>query len=212
MDPSVLDDGTVRIIAASLLALSAAGIAALWRSVSRPQGVVRASRSPARGTEAVWLGATLAAQAWTLGVLFLPGWFYDWPGIGTFPGSTDLQFLGPVLWLLGMGLAGWATRALGRFMTVSIQVTEEQTLIQDGPYAWIRHPIYTGNVAAAFGLGLLYLSPPLLGLALVLALLASYRGRIEDAFLRSPQAFGDRYDAYARRTGRFLPRLRRAEP
>ncbi len=207
----MLDDATVRIIAAVILALSAVGIAALSRSVSRPRGIVRASRSPARGTEAAWLGATLAAQGWTLGVLVLPTWFYDWPGIRTFPGSTDIQVLGPILWLLGMGLVAWATRTLGRFMTVSIQVTEEPTLVQDGPYAWIRHPVYTGNVAAAFGLGLLYLSPPVLGIALVLAVLASYRGRIEDAFLRSPQAFGARYDAYAKGTGRFLPRLRRAE-
>ncbi len=208
----MLDDGTVRIIAAALLALSAVGIAVLGRSVSRPRGVVRASRSPARGTEALWLGATVLAQAWTLGVLVLPTWFYDWPGIGTLPGSTDLQLLGPLLWLLGMGLAAWATRTLGRFMTVSIQVTEGQTLVQQGPYAWIRHPIYTGNVAAAVGLAVLYLSPPLFVLAAVLGALASYRGRLEDAFLRSPQAFGERYEVYAQRTGRFLPRLRRSAP
>lgn len=208
----MLDVGTVRILATALFLLSLAGIATLWRSVSRPSGRVRASRPPARGSEAAWLGSTLLVQAWTVGVILLPAWFYGWPGIGGFPDSSDVQFLGPALWLVGMGLAGWATRTLGRYMTVSIQVTEDQTLVQRGPYAWIRHPIYTGNVAAALGLALLYLSPPVLALAALLAVLATYRGRLEDAFLRSPEAFGDRYAAYCERTGRFLPRLRRSAP
>lgn len=208
----MLDVGTVRIAATALLVLAIVGIAVLARSVSRPQGKVVASRSPARGSEAAWLGATALAQGWTLGVLVLPAWFYAWPNPGNFPESTDVQILGPVLWLLGMGLAGWGTRTLGRYMTVSIQVTEGHRLIEEGPYAWVRHPIYTGNAAAALGLALLYLSPPLLALAVLLAALATYRGRLEDEFLRSPQAFGERYDAYVARTGRFLPRLRRSGP
>ncbi len=208
----MLDVGTIRVVAGGFLALTVAGVALLARSVSRPAGKVVASRRPARGSEAVWLGATLLAQGWTLGVLLLPTDFYDWPHVGAFPDASLVQLLGPVLWLLGMGLAGWATQTLGRFMTVSIQVTEGHRLVQEGPYAWIRHPIYTGNVLAAVGLALLYLSPPLAALALVILGLAAYRGRIEDEFLRSPEAFGGRYEAYAARTGRFLPRFRKAGP
>ncbi len=208
----MLDVATVRILAGGLLVLAAAGILALGRSVLGPRGKVVAHRRPVRGSEGVWLAATGLAQAWVLGVLLVPGWFYGWPGAAGVPGSTPLQLLGLVLWLLGMGLAGWATRVLGRFMTVSIQVADDQRLVQEGPYAWVRHPIYTGNVAAALGLALLFLNPLLLGLVVVLAVLASYRGRLEDAFLRTPDAFGERYDAYAARTGRFLPRLRRSGP
>ncbi len=208
----MLDVGTVRIVAGVLLVVAFAGIAALARSVSRPRGKVVASRPPVRGTETAWLGATAVAQGWTLGVLLLPAWFYAGPSLGNFPDSSDVQALGTVLWLLGMGLAGWATRTLGRYMTVSIQVTEGHRLVQEGPYAWVRHPVYTGNALAAIGLVLLYLNPLLLVVAVLLVALAAYRGRIEDAFLRSPQAFGDRYDAYAARTGRFLPKLRRSGP
>jgi len=208
----MLDATTVRIFAAALLVLAAGGVAALGRSVLGPRGKVVASRHPIRGSEAAWLATTLAAQAWTAGVLALPGWFYAWPGIADFSEATALQVLGLALWLLGMGLAGWATRVLGRAMTVSIQVTEGQRLVQEGPYAWVRHPIYSANVTAALGLSLLFLSPPLLALVLVLAGLAWYRGQLEDEFLRSPQAFGDRYEAYSARTGRFLPRFRRSGP
>ncbi len=208
----MLDVATIQVIAGILLVLGVAGIALLARSLSGPQGKVLASRSPARGSEAVWLGATVAVQGWTLGVLLLPAWFYAWPSLGDFTDSTDLQLVGPALWILGMGLAAWGTRTLGRYMTVAIQVTEGHRLIQEGPYARIRHPIYTGTASAALGLAFLYLSPPLIALALLLIGLAAYRGRLEDEFLRSPEAFGERYDAYVARTGRFLPRLRGPGP
>lgn len=208
----MLDIGTVRLLAAVLLIIAIAGIAVLARSLTRPQGRVVASRAPARGSEATWLAATLVAQGWTVGILLLPVFFYAWPDVGNFPDSSVVQLLGAALWLAGMGLAGWSTRTLGRFMTVSIQVTEGHRLVREGPYARIRHPIYTGNAAAALGLTLLYLSPPLLGIAVLIVALATYRGSLEDAFLRSPEAFGPQYDAYIRHTGRFLPRLRRSGP
>ncbi len=208
----MLDPGTVRILAAVLLVLAGAGIAWLGRSILGPRGKVVATRAPVRGSEAAWLATTLVAHAWTLGVVVLPAVFYAWPAIGDFPEASALQVLGLVLWFLGMGLAGWATRSLGRFMTVSIQVAEGQRLVRTGPYARIRHPIYTANVIAVLGLALLFLSPPLLGILVVLAALATYRGRLEDRFLRTPEAFGDAYVAYAAETGRFLPRLRRSGP
>lgn len=208
----MLDVGTIRVTAGIFLVLALVGVAALGRSVVGPRRRVLASRHPARGSEAAWLATTLAVQAWTLGVVVLPSGFYAWPGVGDFPESSALQVLGVVLWLLGMGLAGWAARALGRSMTVSIQVAEGQRLVQEGPYAWVRHPIYSANVTASLGLALLFLSPPLLALALVLAAMAAYRGRLEDDFLRTPEAFGAAYEAYARRTGRFLPRFRRSAP
>lgn len=208
----MLDVGTVRVIGLVLLVLAVVGIATLARAVSRPRGRVLASREPARGSEATWLGAIVLVQGWTLGVLLLPAWFYTWPSPGNFPDATDVQLVGPALWLVGMGLVAWGTRTLGRYMTVAIQVTEGHQLVQEGPYARIRHPIYTGNACAALGLALLYLSPPLIALALVVVGLAMYRGQLEDEFLRSPEAFGERYDAYVARTGRFLPRLRRSRP
>ncbi len=208
----MLDVGTVRIVAAVLLVLGIAGIAALARSVSRPSGKAVASRSPVRGSEEAWLTATVVAQAWTVGVLLFPAWFYAWPDVPNFPDSAAVQVLGPALWLLGMGLAGWSTRTLGQYLTMSIQVTEGHRLVREGPYAWIRHPIYTGNATAALGLAALYLSPLLLIVAILLIVLAAYRGRLEDDFLRSPEAFGLQYEAYIRETGRFFPRLRRAGP
>jgi len=79
--------------------------------------------------------------------------------------------------------------------------------MQTGPFRYIRHPVYTAIVGAALGQTLLLLSLPLALLTLLLAGLALYRARAEEALLRSPKAFGATYDAYMARTGRFLPRL-----
>ncbi len=208
----MLDAGTIRIVAGGLLFLIVVGGVVLSRSLLGPRGKVVASRAPRRGYEAAWLATTLVAHAWTLGVVLLPAWAYAFPLVPDFPESSAVQFLGLVLWFLGMGLAGWAVRTLGRFTTVEIQVAEGQRLVEEGPYARIRHPIYTANAIAVLGLALLFLSPVLLVLEVVIAILAMYRGRLEDEFLQSPQAFGEAYTAYARRTGRFLPRLRGSGP
>ena len=208
----MLDRGSTQVIAGLTLAGLLIGAGVLGRTLPRTRGAVVAAREPARGTEALWLVGNAIGQLWSLGVLLLPGWFYAWPGVADFTGTTELQVAGVVLWALGGGLVAWSTRTLGHFMTVRIEVTDGHRLIQEGPYAWIRHPTYTAAVASTAGLALVFLSPPLLALALVLVVLARYRAGLEEDLLRSPQGFGASYDAYMVRTGRFLPRMRRASP
>lgn len=207
----MLDPGTIQIVGAVLFLAPAAGAAAVGRSAFGPRARTMRSRHPARRVEGLWLGAIAVAQLWTLGVALAPGWFYGAPSLGDFPGSTVVQVAGLLLWAGAGGLAVWAIRTLGRFMTVSIQVVEGQTLVQEGPYAFVRHPTYTAVAAFAFGLALVFLSAPLLLVSLLLAFLARYRAGLEEDFLRSPQAFGGAYEAYMARTGRLLPRIRRAE-
>lgn len=208
----MLDPGTVQLLGAFLFLAPAAGAALFGRSVLGPRGAARAERSPARGTEALWLGAIGVAQLWTLGAALVPTWFYTDPALGGFPDSTYVQILGLLLWFAAGGLALWSFRALGRFMTVSIRVSEGHRLVQEGPYAWIRHPTYTAVVALVVGLGLVFLDPVLWALAILLVFLARYRAGLEEDLLRSPEGFGPAYDAYMARTGRFLPRWRREAP
>ncbi len=208
---TVLDEGTVRIVAGLVFALTAGALVLLGRSsagVPRTPPRVVARREPARGTEALWLTGTLVVQVWSLGVLVRPGTFYAWPGVADFPDSSGLQVLGLALWGAGGFLALGAARALGRFMTAALQVREDHRLVQEGPYRWIRHPTYTANMTMALGLTLLFLSPFLVALAAILIALAAYRARLEEGLLRSPEGFGPAYESYMDRTGRFLPRFR----
>ncbi|MCY1306919.1 Phospholipid methyltransferase [compost metagenome] len=80
------------------------------------------------------------------------------------------------------------------------------SLATAGPYAWIRHPQYVAFVLIL--LGFLLQWPTLLTLAMFPVLLVMY-GRLavtEERDMR--QEFGAAYDAYARATPRFIPRLR----
>jgi protein-S-isoprenylcysteine O-methyltransferase Ste14 len=93
-------------------------------------------------------------------------------------------------------------------MTPAIQVAEGHQLVQVGPYRYIRHPAYTAIVSGAIGQSIVYLSPILALVALVLIGLAVYRAHLEEDLLGSPEGFGEAYSEYVTRTGRFLPRTR----
>ncbi len=78
-------------------------------------------------------------------------------------------------------------------------------LITDGPYRWIRHPLYS------FG-GLLFLSLSLVTsiwliplLAIPTSVILIQRTSIEEQILHL--RFGDEYQSYSGRTGRFSPRI-----
>ncbi len=205
----MLDVNTVQTIAGLLLAGTLVGAGFLGYIVARSRGpmtAVRATRKPAAWAEIAWPLVTLVAQAWPIGVLLAPGWFYAWPALPDFSGAEIIQALGLGLWALGGLLALWAGRTLGRFLTPTIQVTQDHRLVREGPFRWIRHPTYTANLSISLGLALLFRSPLLLATFLGMAATAVHRARIEEDLLRSPEAFGAAYEAYMARTGRFLPR------
>jgi protein-S-isoprenylcysteine O-methyltransferase Ste14 len=169
---------------------------------------VVAKRDPARWTEVVWLGGSMIAVLWPIGVLLIPAYAYHWPTFSDFADSWVIQVLGFLISLAGGILFFAAARALGRHMTPEIQVQEGHQLVQEGPYRYIRHPVYTAIITASAGQTILYLSPILGAIVLFLAGIAIYRAVLEEKLLSSPEAFGKLYTDYVARTGRFLPRIR----
>jgi protein-S-isoprenylcysteine O-methyltransferase Ste14 len=93
---------------------------------------------------------------------------------------------------------------LGRFFTYDVAIHAGQTVIEAGPYRYIRHPSYTGGLVTLAGIGL-----ALGNWAALLALLAcagtgyAYRMYVEEAALVA--ALGEPYKAYMLRTTRLLP-------
>jgi protein-S-isoprenylcysteine O-methyltransferase Ste14 len=83
---------------------------------------------------------------------------------------------------------------------------DPQHLVTDGPYAYVRHPLYSAFLVTLLGSALA--APHVLtifGLAAAFVRLHGTAVKEESLFLRSP--FGERYAAYVRSTGRFFPRL-----
>jgi protein-S-isoprenylcysteine O-methyltransferase Ste14 len=107
------------------------------------------------------------------------------------------------MWL-GVGLRQWAVWTLGRFFTVEVRVAPDQTVVDDGPYRWVRHPSYTGLLLSLVGLGLAlgnWLS--VLALAIVPSVGLVIRIRVEERELLV--ALGDPYREYAARHRRLVP-------
>ncbi|MFN8475235.1 MAG: isoprenylcysteine carboxylmethyltransferase family protein [Anaerolineae bacterium] len=145
-----------------------------------------------RGTTAAILGA-YALTALALSVT-LPG--PVWP--------VWLQWLALGLACVGVIVRVWAFRALGQFYTRTLVTTEEQTVVQTGPYRWVRHPGYLGSLMIWVGVAVAsgQVIPSLLVLGLMAAAYA-YRIAVEEHMLVA--SFGPAYTGYQARSWRLLP-------
>ena len=101
-------------------------------------------------------------------------------------------------------LVAWAYRVFGSWRLLA-QIDADHELMTDGPFRYVRHPIYTGIVGAY--LGTLFVVPTAGCLIAVLLIMVSHdiRGRVEEGVLT--EAFGNRYSVYVDRTKRFVPGL-----
>ncbi len=103
---------------------------------------------------------------------------------------------------LGLAIAVWARIALGRNWSGEITLKEDHELVTSGPYAAIRHPIYTALILLFLGLALYIASAGAwIGLALVI-LSCWIKLRQEEALML--RQFPDSYPAYMARTRRLV--------
>jgi len=122
------------------------------------------------------------------------------------PHSAALQWIGVALLALGVAFTFWARFHLGRNWSGQVVIKEQHELIRSGPYASVRHPIYTGLLLALFGTVLVVGEVRAL-LALLLAAVHFYRkARREEGFMT--QEFGEQYASYRQQTGMLIPRIR----
>jgi protein-S-isoprenylcysteine O-methyltransferase Ste14 len=120
-----------------------------------------------------------------------------------FPGS---RVVGQLVVLAGLGLIVWGSAALragGSFSTLP-RPRPDGTLVEDGPYRYLRHPLYAGLVVAGVGAGLARSSWLELGLTALLFVVLDFKRRREEAWLLT-QYPG--YEAYRNRTKALVPFL-----
>jgi protein-S-isoprenylcysteine O-methyltransferase Ste14 len=136
--------------------------------------------------------------------------FSDDPHLGFLSGrfhpESGWSFaLGVALTWLGIAFAIWARYHIAQFWSASVALRAGHQLIRTGPYAYIRHPIYTGILAAALGTALV--TGRYRALIALVAVLAGFtwKSTREERLLASQ--FGPAFDEHRRRTGFFLPRF-----
>jgi protein-S-isoprenylcysteine O-methyltransferase Ste14 len=121
------------------------------------------------------------------------------------PETPAVWGAGLSLTVLGVGIAIWARLSLGGNWSSAVTLKDAHELIRKGLYRWIRHPIYTGILLAAFGTALIKGQlHAWLGFAVLLGQFY-FKARREERFLR--QEFGPGFDEHARSTGMFLPKF-----
>ena len=115
--------------------------------------------------------------------------------------------LGCAMAVLGVALAIWAIVTLGRHYDLVLEIHAGHELVRTGPFARVRHPVYTGLglhfLGACLATGNLLLAAGTIGVTFP-ALVA--RARAEERLLR--ERFGTAYEAYAREVPMLIPALR----
>lgn len=116
-----------------------------------------------------------------------------------------MRWAGFFVGLIALLLFFWVLRSLGQNFSTSLTINKKQTLVTQGPYRWIRHPMYTSFVL--LWIGFLFLSASwFIGLTGLLAFVWAIVVRTPKEEQMMIDRFGADYLAYMKRTGRYLPR------
>jgi protein-S-isoprenylcysteine O-methyltransferase Ste14 len=107
------------------------------------------------------------------------------------------------LWLL------WRSHAdLGRNWSPHLEISEGQSLVTQGVFRYMRHPMYAAHGLWGIAQALL-LQNWIAGLSMLICSLPLYLARVPREEQMMLEHFGEDYHEYLNRTGRVIPRLRR---
>ena len=119
------------------------------------------------------------------------------------PQSAAVSWTGLALTATGIAFAIWARIWIGRNWSGTVTIKEQHELIQTGPYALVRHPIYSGFLFAFLGTGMIEGQVrALLGFLLVL-FGWGMKLRMEESFMA--EEFGNAYSNYKKRVKALVP-------
>lgn len=143
-------------------------------------------------------------EAWVVGQFVLLGAVV----VGAFFGTDwpwPVRLFGVVLMFMGGLIAVAAARGLGPAMTALPKPSSKGALIVSGPYAVVRHPIYSGVAAAAAGFSVLVSSWWSLAASLLLVVFFHFKAVREEEWLVEQYPAYPEYMARVRR--RLIPWL-----
>jgi len=104
-------------------------------------------------------------------------------------------------------LLWWSHHALGTNWQPDLALRKGHQLVTDGPYLWVRHPMYLSFILLGMGITLVAANWAITFFILPTPIVAYLRrSKQEDAMLE--EAFGEIYRDYMSRTGSLLPKIK----
>jgi protein-S-isoprenylcysteine O-methyltransferase Ste14 len=114
-------------------------------------------------------------------------------------------WVGVAITVSGLIFAVWAREHLGRNWSRSVTIKQDHELITTGPYAVLRHPIYTGILAGFLGLAIALSEVRGFVAFAIMFLVFWVKLSMEEQWMRSQ--FGETYARYVHRTAALVPYL-----
>lgn len=128
-----------------------------------------------------------------------------WLNLQLWPQDLLTFWAGVALTLAGMLFCVWARLHLGRNWSRSVTIKQDHELVVSGPYALVRHPIYSGLYVAFLG-AVLALGQPRGVVAFVLiAISLWHKLRLEEKWMRAQ--FGAKYETYSLCVAALVPHV-----
>jgi len=139
-----------------------------------------------------------------------PGKWLPWLSARFLPDTMIVDWAGLLMVTAGLALAVWARTHLGRNWSGTVTVKEDHELVRSGPYAIVRHPIYTGLLLAMLGTAIIL--GEWRGLSALCFLSAAFllKLRREERFMA--ESFPETYPGYRARVPALVPLLRANHP
>ncbi|AVA25335.1 protein-S-isoprenylcysteine O-methyltransferase (plasmid) [Rhizobium sp. CB3171] len=151
---------------------------------------------------------TIGLAAALLGLAVVPGIYVATgiPRMADYPAHAWAVGVGTILSFAAMWVFRRTHKELGKNWSITLEIREKHKLVCSGPYALVRHPMYTSFLLMGLGQAFL-LSNWVVGLAGLLGFAILYFLRVDKEERMMLQHFGPDYRAYMDRTKRIIPYL-----
>jgi protein-S-isoprenylcysteine O-methyltransferase Ste14 len=160
-----------------------------------------------RSRYSIWLSIFISYGVFTFFLFILFPEVLSWAAIQL---PVWARIIGVITGIAALLWFVWVHQSLGNNLSAKLRIKDQQVLVIDGPYRWIRHPMYSAfyllHIAVFFltanwFIGLTWLA----GLTIIIFL----RVKKEEKMLL--ERFGNQYVSYMEKTGRFVPRIRQVK-
>jgi len=193
---------TIFRIAAASIFFTGIGISSYFRRKADQNTGEKISRQ-ADGTAMMTVIKLLGLALWLSPLMYLvnPHWM-AWSKVGL---PEWVRWLGIGSGLVCVVLIYWLFSSIKSGITATSATRTEHELVTNGPYRWIRHPLYTVGSSMFISFAMMADNWFIATLGIFAFIAMAVRTPKEEANLIAK--FGDEYREYMKHTGKFLPKL-----